>query len=70
MSGKAGGEAQWRGSARFNSLQGSTSSSSLIHSLKVPAQRRLAAYFTRRLEGGTLGSTCPDLRNLTSHLTC
>lgn len=31
--------------------------------------RWLAAYFTRRLEGGTLDSTCPDPRNLTSHLT-
>lgn len=70
LSGKAAGETQRRGSARFNSLQGSTPSSNLIHRLKVPAQRRLAAYFTRRLEGGTLDSTCPDPRNLTSHLTC
>lgn len=42
MSGKAAEEAQWHGSARFNSLQGSTSSN-LIRSLKVPAQRGEAA---------------------------
>lgn len=69
MSGREREETQWRVSGGFNSLRGSTWSSNLIHSLKVPAQRRPAAYFTRRLEGGTLDSTCRDPRNPTSHLT-